>query len=295
MILEPGYAVPNSVELSIPVGDINDEGADAYVEGISDKTAIAKMMKPLTDMIADVKTVYFAPAGNLHLIPIENVLDDGREYIRLTSTREIALNRDKKHSKSNSTMVAAYGGLKYDMDDNELMAMDAADSDGTFRSRGLHEPIKDSKGLDRSSFEYLPGTLTEVVKIDSIASKSNKSSKLFTDVKGTEGSVKAMGGNSPAILHIATHGYFEPFNKVKSDNLTMLDDDNHRRISNEEQALTHTGLLLSGAYVAFKGEDLPDNMEDGLLTAKEIAGIDLRGCDLAVLSACSSGLGGITG
>jgi CHAT domain-containing protein len=43
-----------------------------------------------------------------------------------------------------------------------------------------------------------------------------------------------------------------------------------------------TGLVLAGA-------NRPDS--DGVLTAEEIAGLDLRGCELAVLSACQTALG----
>ena len=63
--------------------------------------------------------------------------------------------------------------------------------------------------------------------------------------------------------------------------------------SSEDNSLTRSGLIMAGANHILEGEDLPDNVDDGILTAKEIADVDLRGLDLVVLSACQTGLGDI--
>ena len=41
--------------------------------------------------------------------------------------------------------------------------------------------------------------------------------------------------------------------------------------------LRRCGLILSGGQHAWLGEDLPDEINDGILTAEEIAGLNLSG------------------
>jgi CHAT domain-containing protein len=60
--------------------------------------------------------------------------------------------------------------------------------------------------------------------------------------------------------------------------------------------LSRCGLLLAGANIALSGQqkDLPEGVQDGILTAKEISLLDLTHTQIAVLSACETGRGEIT-
>src|SRR5262249_46971386 len=50
-------------------------------------------------------------------------------------------------------------------------------------------------------------------------------------------------------------------------------------------------LALAGANAWLAGHSLPDDVEDGLLTAVDVAGLDLLNTEVVVLSACETGLG----
>ena len=99
-----------------------------------------------------------------------------------------------------------------------------------------------------------------------------------------------MSGHSSSILHIATHGFYLDEKGAARSNpslLTVEENDSHT------YPLRRCGLILSGGQHAWLGESLPNDVEDGILTGEEIAGMDLSGTDLVVLSACQTGLGDI--
>ncbi|MBQ8594240.1 MAG: CHAT domain-containing protein [Bacteroidaceae bacterium] len=63
----------------------------------------------------------------------------------------------------------------------------------------------------------------------------------------------------------------------------------------ENKALGRSGLFMAGASSWFYGETIPNHVNDGIVTAREIAHLDLTSMNLVVLSACETGLGDITG
>jgi CHAT domain-containing protein len=115
-----------------------------------------------------------------------------------------------------------------------------------------------------------------------------------------EGRVKAC--RSPRILHLATHGHFQPDQPRDPNRLghyaelmAVGDAPGLGRLTGPgmESPMLRSWLALAGANTFFQGGAPPAEAEDGLLTAEDVAGLDLLDTELVVLSACDTGLGAI--
>ena len=63
------------------------------------------------------------------------------------------------------------------------------------------------------------------------------------------------------------------------------------RVSDYQSSMNYSGLLFAGGNRAWTGVDVIDGIEDGILTANEISNMNLSNTNIAVLSACETGLG----
>ena len=247
--------------------------------------------QPLENELKGVKNIYFAADRELHKIGIEYApiskkenIGDRYNLFRLSSTRVLAENKTKGKKES----AVLYGGLKYDLGKDELIAESRS---------GEYHPASATRAFSsnntRYGVKYLPGTLKEV---EEISHNFSKTPQVITDVAGTEESFKSLAGTSTDIIHLATHGFFWTDEDAKNRSyVTFLNPNNKAQQSNEDNALMRSGLFFSGANIGLKGESLPDDVEDGVLTALELSNMNLGNVDMVVMSACQSGLGETSG
>ena len=252
----------------------------------------ALVWQPLQQELNGIKRIYFSPAGVLHNIGIEYAPGmENYEMYRLSSTREIITSPSSQKEEKGSVL---FGGVDYNA---SLESSNTTPSEGAGEiSIALHRAFIDSLDLRASSAKYLPGTLQEVQNIKGAFDNRHQTSMLFTGSDATESSAKAVSGQKPHILHIATHGfYFTEKQAERQKDLRFLarDDDRQSAADKEDKALTRSGLLFAGANNALQGQDIPLGADDGILSAQEISRMDLRGVDLVVLSACKTGNGDI--
>jgi len=134
----------------------------------------------------------------------------------------------------------------------------------------------------RESFARLPATAAEADDVRASFQGLFKGGSVtpFKGASATKAAVrKAL--SSVRYAHLATHGFFAP-EAVKS------------AVGEREGTGWHP-LLLSGLALSDANRAPKSGEEDGILTALEVAEMDLSGLELAVLSACETGLGKVAG
>jgi CHAT domain-containing protein len=147
-------------------------------------------------------------------------------------------------------------------------------------------------------YDRLPATRAEVLAVRDSFERRFRQGRV-TLLREDEATEAAVRRELPRhrYVHLATHGFFAP-ESLKS---AFAPDPKRREdlaplglLEREGVSGWHPGLL-SGLVLAGANQPPQPDKDDGILTAAEITELDLDGCDLAVLSACETGLGKVAG
>jgi CHAT domain-containing protein len=148
-------------------------------------------------------------------------------------------------------------------------------------------------------FAPLPGTGREIKAIaDLHARQPTTNIASFVDLRGTQATEAALRSQAPHCrwLHLATHGYFAP-DRFRSTHQKepKPGDSLLRRFAAHQDISGFLPGLLSGVVLAGANRPPESGHDDGILTALEVEQLDLSNVELAVLSACETGLGKTAG
>ena len=255
---------------------------------------------PLLSELEGTRNVYFSPSGALYNIGIENLpisteerMSDRYNMYRLSSTRLLALH---PHSTS-ERKTALFGGLDYEMSPQDVASnnlKNAYHSEFIAQNRDASADF-----MERGGFGALPFSLKEVKSASKLLEANGYECHLFEGKDGTEEAFKSLSGKKVKVVHLSTHGAFVPQKEAKNtkqkNNFRFIQfDDAAPQAQEEDQSLTRSFLVMAGGNMLKNYDSIPEGIDDGILTAQEIAHTDLRSCDLVVLSACETALGDIT-
>jgi len=258
---------------------------------------------PLKIASADkaIKTVYFSPTGLLHRLNLgaisincDSTLADRYALIALGSTRQLV---GQANSRFNNKEAILFGGIQFEMDSAAILSANERLKNSELASRGLGDEGNFEVSDRGEQWNYLKWTEKEVKALAPILSAAGLTPETRINFDATEEVFKSIGtnGESPRILHLATHGFFFPDPKT-SERFETSPTLTETGFKTSDNPLIRSGLLLAGANHAWKnGKPFKKGMENGILTAYEISHMNLSNTELVVLSACETGLGDIQG
>ena len=258
---------------------------DRFYEEEYARQLLQLVWEPLKEEFSKVKTVYYVPSGFFHQIAFESIpvgrrrlLGDKYQFVRLSSAKEI-LHYEELRKLHQAGSAVLYGGLDYDMEAEEMAEQSArCRLPDAFALRGTQK----MKG--KSTFQKIDYSDEEVIAIGRILTLNNIAVRCYRGKEGTEESFLSLSGKAPHLLQLSTHGFFYTPDEAKS---TI-------GLSGYKDMMYLTGLVMSGGNAEWTGKPLPDGVQGGLLTSADIARLDLKNVQLAVLSACETGRGKAT-
>ena len=258
----------------------------------------AALFDKLAPALGGCTRLLIAPDGDLTRLPFEVLpADDGRRLIDDYRISYLSCGRDVLRfaaiasGQPSAPMVLADPDFDVQAEVKPAPDFELADPRVGRRARALtRSPVA-------YQFHRLLGTRAEGERVATQLGVSPSLGAL-----ALEGRLKAEC-RSPRILHLATHGFFLPdeaFDPGQQSRGFGFDSGEFFSAQRGparlwgplmENPMLRSGLALAGANTWLRAGSLPEEAEDGLLTAEDVTGLDLLATELVVLSACETGLG----
>lgn len=234
----------------------------------------SRLWRPIEKIISGCEHIYLSIDGDLSNLSFAD-LHNGQQYIsekyvlhHLLYTGDIPfIKSQKKDSEQTQKDIFLFGGAKFNI-----------------------QPEKDNQEkLRGQGFAYLPGTVEEINSISQLLCNQWRVHKYLGE-EANEDSFKQLSNQSltGAVVHMATHGFNLEYNdSIQSTAINFNGE------SGYEDPLMRTGFILTGANKSWVEALPPSGENDGIITASEIASMNMSGTDLVVLSTCHSAQGEI--
>jgi CHAT domain-containing protein len=224
----------------------------------------AAVWDPIVPAVGHASLVFLVPDGSLNLVNFAALPADRGDYLLergpalhyLSAERDLIALRDPP----------ALGQGILVLGSPDVTAAPEPDESGA--ASGPTEPggLPACADFDDLDLAALPGSGAEAEEVAALWSDGGDVLRL----SGAGASEAAFVRTSPGrrVLHLATHAFLLP-----------------------DRCDERAGLVLAGAARLKSGAWPLDASKDGILTAEEIAGLDLSGVEWAVLSGCDTGNG----
>jgi CHAT domain-containing protein/Flp pilus assembly protein TadD len=288
--------------------DLEDKHIKNYLKNIAspkntdtDKVSYAAFWQKiaqsatLTNLKGENKKIFVSLDGTYHKLNLGTLYNPAtKKYLadeftiqQLTNLKEIITTQDKAITPTKDMLLLGFPNYNLDKakrwEEAEKQRLERANKKqpavAQVESFGIVGEDKDQKRAGIKNLDSLPNTREEVLEVEKIGKTKNYQAYTYLQNAALEETLKA--ANSPRVLHIATHGFF---NEAAGN------------------PLLNSGLYLTGANQTKSGKETltvenilsGQKAEDGILTSQEAMNLNLDKTDLVVLSACQTGLGEVS-
>ena len=282
---------PDASVASVPLGPAAaidatiQKGLQASADGLSDADAIwaqlsNQVLKPLLPQLSGSRQWFLSPDGELNRVPFAALpapqqpgtpLGQAVQLRLLTTGRELVRLQQPTPAGSASLVMA---NPSYD----RLGAKPGQESKAAEVTTVAQQR---SAELGSNKWKQLPASEREGQTVAKLLSTGMLS--------GTSATTKALQRqHGPRVLHVATHGFFVADQETQPTEALRAIQEGSPLLSSlrRENPQLRSGLVLAGA-----NQPELDPSDDGYLTAAEVVTLNLKGTELVVLSACSTGQG----
>jgi CHAT domain-containing protein len=283
------------------------EGKDSFYQRRGEALRRA-VWDPIAARLSGARRVFIVPDSTLHLVNFAALpAADGRYLVEsgpllhyLSAERDLATATE---SGTHGNGLLVLGGADFDAGSPAAPGSSAiaASTPATEPDAPSYRGARSACGTFQTMlFPPLPGTLDEANEIAAMWAQAGAgagaASGRIVSLSGAAATREALLRNAPGcrVLHIATHGFFlgRDCGPPAPTTSGATADRAPAPAGLEDNPLLLSGLALAGANRHAKGSA---NADDGILTAEEIASLDLHGVDWVVLSACETGVGSTVG
>jgi CHAT domain-containing protein/Tfp pilus assembly protein PilF len=255
---------------------------------------------PIAKRVAGMRRVFLVPDGSLHLVSFASLPTEDGSYLVEQAPTIHYLSTERDLIREATTTEYGSGLLVLgdpDFDRSERPADGAPAPGANFAAAIPMDGRKRSscEGFQTLHFSRLRAAAHEVEDVARLwrASGGRGRGAAVIKMTGANASKAAFmtAASGRRVLHLATHGFFLGGRcrsaLQASRGIVLLEPDD------AGPPVGDNPLLLSG--LAFAGANHRDaarpEEDDGILTAEEIATLDLSGVEWAVLSGCDTGVG----
>ncbi len=296
--LDTAAAVERGMELYAQAvrADADDEEMRKFLAALG-----KSVWDPLAPHLPEAgKPVILSPDGDLNFLSFATLLaPDGRFVGEVRPISYVSSGRDllreERTTRNDSIEIVANPDFQTPTTAKLAAARDFGGA-AAVSMRGV---------LGRIGLSPLPGTKAEEEALRELISKEWRW-KLSSRLEGEATEAAVYAAKRPGVLHLATHGFYlprtgrtDPLQRAKGYWLAAEEGDRAPSLENFsdvvlDNPMHRSGVALSGAEATLKewgAGRILETGNDGILTAEEMARLDLAGTWLVVLSACETGLG----